>query len=80
MGGQKMGEMDTWSILSYGAEGKEVLKQMFAVSADNPTIKNQVLSDIIRYGESDISEDVELSGSGEYFNSVCTAMGIDPLA
>lgn len=79
-GGQKMGEMDTWSILSYGSEGKEVLKQMFAVSADNQNIKNQVLSDIIRNGEADISEDVELSGSGEYFNAVCTAMGIDPLA
>jgi len=79
-GGQKMGEMDTWSLLSYGSEGKEVLKQMFAVSADNQNIKNQVLSDIIRNGAADISEEVELSGSGEYFNAVCTAMGIDPLA
>ena len=34
-GGQKMGEMDTWCLLSYGTEGKDVLKEMFAVSADN---------------------------------------------
>lgn len=76
-GGQKMGEMDTWCLLSYGTEGKDVLKEMFAVSADNQDIKNQVLNSIIRNGSADIEEDVELSGSGEYFNSVCTAMGID---
>jgi DNA-directed RNA polymerase subunit beta len=76
-GGQKMGEMDTWCMLAYGTDGKDVLNQMFAVSADNLDVKNQVLNDIVRNGKADISEEVELSGSGEYFNAVCTAMGID---
>ena len=76
-GGQKMGEMDSWCMLSYGSEGKDVLREMYAVSADNQNVKSQVLSDIIRNGKADISEDVKLSGSGEYFNAVCTAMGID---
>ena len=79
-GGQKMGEMDSWCMLSYGSEGKDVLREMYAVSADNQNVKSQVLSDIIRNGKADISEDVELSGSGEYFNAVCTAMGIDTSA
>ena len=76
-GGQKMGEMDSWCVLSYGQQGKDILHEMYAVSADNPDIKTQAISDLIRYGKADIHDDVKLSGAGEFFNSVCTAMGID---
>ena len=77
LGGQRMGEMDSWCLLSYGKEGKEILKQMYAVSADNLDVKRQVISDIIRNGSADITTEVKLSGAGEYFNAVITGMGID---
>lgn len=77
LGGQRMGEMDTWCLLSYGTEGKEIIKQMYAVSADNQEVKRQVISDIIRNGSADITTEVKLSGAGEYFNAVITGMGID---
>ena len=77
LGGQRMGEMDSWCLLSYGTEGKEILKQMYAVSADNLDVKRQVISDIIKNGSADITTEVKLSGAGEYFNAVITGMGID---
>lgn len=76
-GGQRMGEMDSWCLLSYGKEGKEIIRQMFATSADNLDVKRQVISDIVKNGSADISSEVKLSGAGEYFNAVITGMGID---
>lgn len=73
-GGQRMGEMDTWSLLAYDANN--VLSDFWLVNADNPDAKKQVLSEIYKTGSANINFDINRSGSGQMFDSVLTCMGI----
>lgn len=75
-GGQRMGELDTWCLLSYDA--KQVLNDFWIVNGDNPEVKNQVLSDIFKKGSADINADVERSGSGQMFDAILLCMGVEP--
>ncbi len=75
-GGQRMGEMDTWCLLSYDA--KNVLSDFWLVNADNPDAKKQVLSEIYKSGSADITFDVNRSGAGQLFDSVLLCMGVNP--
>lgn len=75
-GGQRMGELDTWCLLSYDA--KKVLNDFWVVNGDNPEVKNQVITDIYKKGSADINTDVERSGSGQMFDAILICMGVDP--
>lgn len=75
-GGQRMGEMDTWCLLSYDA--KTVLSDFWLVNADNPNAKKQVLSEIYKTGSANITFDVNRSGAGQLFDSVLLCMGVNP--
>ena len=47
-GGQKVGEMDTWCLISHGAE--TTLKELFGPMSDDMATKNEVISDIVNNG------------------------------
>jgi len=76
-GGQRMGEMDTWSLLAYDANN--VLSDFWLVNADNPDAKKQVLSEIYKSGSANVNFDINRSGSGQMFDSVLTSMGISKM-
>jgi DNA-directed RNA polymerase subunit beta len=76
-GGQRMGELDTWCLLSYDA--KNVLQDFWLVNADNPEVKKVVLSDIYENGKTDLDRvisDVSKSGSRTMFESIMIGMGL----
>lgn len=47
-GGQKIGEMDSWSIINHGATN--VLREFFGPLSDDHVTKNQIIADIIQTG------------------------------
>lgn len=47
-GGQKVGEMDTWCLISHGAE--TTLKELFGPMSDDMATKNEVIADIVNNG------------------------------
>jgi DNA-directed RNA polymerase subunit beta len=47
-GGQKIGELDSWSIINHGAIN--VLREFFGPLSDDHITKNQIVSDIIQTG------------------------------
>lgn len=75
-GGQRMGEMDSWCLLSYDAN--TVLSDFWLVNADNPEAKKQVISEIYKNGKADINFDLNRSGAGQLFDSVLICMGVEP--
>lgn len=75
-GGQRMGEMDSWCLLSYDAN--TVLSDFWLVNADNPEAKKQVISEIYKNGKADITFDINRSGAGQFFDSILLCMGVDP--
>lgn len=78
-GGQRLGELDTWCILAYDAH--TVLRDLMAVSGDNPDAKRKVLSDIYSKGSADVDpKELSRSGAGQMLDAILIAMGIDPSA
>lgn len=77
-GGQRLGEFDTWCILSYGA--KKLLNDFWLVSGDNKDIKNAIISQIYNTGRAEITSDMEIEkgGAGSLFDSILLGMGLDP--
>ena len=53
-GGQKVGEMDTWCLISHGVE--KTLKEIMGGLSDDMTTKNEIISDIINNGSADYRE------------------------
>jgi DNA-directed RNA polymerase beta subunit len=53
-GGQKVGEMDTWCLISHGVE--KTLREIMGGLSDDMTTKNEMISDIINNGYADYKE------------------------
>ena len=70
-GGQRMGELDTYSLISYNAPN--LLAEFFGPLSDDTVTKNEIISDIIQggsaqYREPKISPGKDLLNS--YFNAL----------
>jgi len=48
-GGQRVGEMDSWSIINHGAIN--VLKELYGPLSDDSVTKNEIINEIIENGE-----------------------------
>jgi len=53
-GGQRVGEMDTWCIISHGAE--KTLKEIMGGLSDDVSTKNEMIADIINNGYTNFKE------------------------
>ncbi len=53
-GGQRIGEMDSWSIINHGAIN--VLKELYGPLSDDATTKNEIVAEIIQNGEASYRE------------------------
>jgi len=53
-GGQRVGEMDTWCLISHGAE--TTLKELMGGLSDDMATKNEMISDIINNGYTEYKE------------------------
>ena len=51
----RVGEQDSWAYLAY-EHGADVLKEMFVVNGDNPTIKRDIINKIETEGSADYDE------------------------
>ena len=51
----RVGEQDSWAFSCYKG-GKEILRELFLVNADNPRIKNDIIRSIETTGSGDIDE------------------------
>lgn len=78
-GGQRVGEQDTWALISYNANN--VLMDLLAVNGDNTKAKRVVLENIIKTGKANLPDDVKdsLSGSRKAIQVYLTGMGISKI-
>lgn len=65
-GGQRLGEADTYSILSYNCP--TVLAELMGPLSDDVTTKNEIISDIIQLGEAKY-RDAKISPAKDLLNS-----------
>lgn len=73
-GGQRIGEGDSYSLISYNA--LHVLQEFFGPLSDDPVTKNEIISDIVQYGEAEYKEPKE-NMSKDLVNAYFTALVLD---
>ncbi len=73
-GGQRIGEGDTFSLISYNA--LYTLQEFFGPLSDDHITKNEIISDVVQFGQSDYKEPKE-NASKELINAYFTALILD---
>ena len=73
-GGQRMGEGDTWALLSYNAT--IALSEFFGPMSDDIKTKNEIITDIIQTGKADFRE-TQASPTKDLLNAYFTGMMLE---
>ncbi|MFW6242596.1 MAG: hypothetical protein ACOC2W_00390 [bacterium] len=73
-GGQRVGEGDTYSLISYNAIN--TLQEFFGPLSDDPVTKNEIISDIVQFGSADYKEPKQ-NMSKDLVNAYFTALILD---
>lgn len=73
-GGQRVGEGDSYSLISYNA--LNTLQEFFGPLSDDPATKNEIISDIIEQGNAEYREP-KRNESKEMINAYFTALALD---
>ena len=73
-GGQRIGENDSYSFISYNAT--HTLQEFFGPLSDDPITKNEIISDIVENGNAEYRESKE-NESKNLVNSYFTALMLD---
>jgi DNA-directed RNA polymerase subunit beta len=74
-GGQKIGEMDSWSIINHGATN--VLREFYGPLADDHVTKDQIIADIIQSGSAEYRTP-RTSPTKDLFDVYIKGMMIEP--
>lgn len=73
-GGQRLGEGDTYSLISYNA--LNTLQEFFGPLSDDPMTKNEIISDIVQNGHAEYREP-KRNESKDLVNAYFTALILD---
>lgn len=73
-GGQRMGEGDTWAMLSYNAT--VALSEFFGPMSDDIKTKNEIITDIIQTGQAEFRE-TQASPTKDLLNGYFTGMMLE---
>ena len=73
-GGQRMGEGDTWAMISYNAT--TALSEFFGPLSDDIKTKNEIITDIVQTGSADFRE-TQASPTKDLLNAYFTAMMLE---
>jgi len=74
-GGQKIGEMDSWSIINHGATN--VLREFFGPLSDDHVTKDQIVSEITQSGSAEYREP-KSSPTRQIFDTILKGMMLEP--
>ena len=73
-GGQRMGEGDTWAMLSYNAT--KALSEFFGPMSDDIKTKNEIITDIVQTGQAEFRE-TQASPTKDLLNAYFTGMMLE---
>ena len=73
-GGQRLGELDTYSFISYDA--KHVLAEMLGPLSDDYLTKEEILSEIVQTGQAEYKE-AKISPARDLLNSYFISLMLD---
>jgi DNA-directed RNA polymerase subunit beta len=73
-GGQRMGEGDTWAMLSYNAT--TALSEFFGPMSDDIKTKNEIITDIVQTGQAEF-RDTQASPTKDLLNAYFTGMMLE---
>ena len=71
---QKIGEGDSWSLMSYGAD--KLIDEFFGLASDDVPTKNKIISDIIINGTANLPDEKKTNPIKELTKSYFTTIGL----
>ena len=75
MGGQNLGNLDIYNLITYDI--KNTLTEMMTIRSDNMKAKQEVLYNIMEYGQSSIPTEIKKSKTQDLFKIMMLSIGLD---